>query len=234
MRKIVKLKESDISYIVKKIINEQGIGNYTKDFNDAAKNKYGQSVGPGKLFQKGEIIPPITMPSNLFKNGVDKIDVNSQAFKSGVDGIKKAIASKGQNITIFVEGGASKVGEAEGYDNAALAQRRANNFIAQVKNLFPSVTFKVGTKVGNSTKKNSPEAEAEQYVKLTFPGSISADKIAQAVDNTQSVFRPMKGVGQAETKKEDGIEYVKVCYWVPMTNMSSFANSIKSTGAKRA
>jgi hypothetical protein len=42
--------------------------------------------------------------------------------------------------------------------------------------MFPSINFKTSTKVGVSTRKNSPEAESEQYVKLMFPGEMSPEK----------------------------------------------------------
>ncbi len=232
MKKVIKLTENDFRNLVNRIINEQPIGDYTKDFNDASANKYGQSVGPGK-FTDGKITPSVTMDGSLFKNGIDLIDKNSEAFKSGVEAIKKSIQSNpGQPIAVI--GGASAVGSKEGYDNEALATRRAQNFIKSVQSLFPNVKFNLKSPVvGKSTKKNSPEANKEQFVKLFFAGSMKSGKQMPAVDNTQQVYRPMKGVSKEETKVEDNITYVKVCYWVPVKNVSTFMGSVKPTGAKK-
>jgi hypothetical protein len=232
MKKVIKLTENDFRNLVNRIINEQPIGDYTKDFNDASNSKYGQSVGPGK-FTGGNITPSVTMDGSLFKNGIDLIDKNSEAFKSGVEAIKKSIQTNpGQPV--IVKGGASAVGSKEGYDNQALASRRAQNFVKAVQPLFPNVKFNLNNpEVGVATIKNSPEANKEQFVKLFFAGSIRPGKQMAAVDNTQQVYRPRKGVPKEETKVEDNITYVKVCYWVPLKNVSTFMGSVKPTGAKK-
>jgi hypothetical protein len=242
MRKIIKLTETDLNTIIENVLNEQdklsiddlkvqgGLRTNRKSSIPQRGEKYGESEGPGKEFKKGEIIPSVTMPSGLFKNGIDKIDINSEAFKSGVAAIKNAIASKGQNITISVEGGASAVGSAEGYDNQSLAQRRARNFITQVQNQFPSVNFKIGTKVGVATVKNSPQAEKEQYVKLTFPGNISGAKTGQAVDDTKLVMKYKKPLKPVESKKVNLKTYYKVCYWVPKDSYEQVMMLIDKVG----
>lgn len=219
-------KYSRISELIKEVISEQG------KFNPPpADAKYGNSVGPGTTFQKGSVQPSITMPSNLFKNGIDKIDVNSSSFKEGVAGIQKAVASKGPNVTINVIGGASAVGSKEGYDNNSLAQRRAQNFVNIVKKQFPSVNFKIGTKVGVETVKNSAKAESEQFVKLTFPGSVTADKVGAAVDNTQLVMNYRKNPKPAEETTINKKTYYKVCYWIPKEKYSEVMAVIRGSGA---
>lgn len=232
MKRVIKLTENGFRNLVDRIINEQPVGNYTNDFNDASNSKYGQSVGPGK-FIDGRITPSITMDGSLFKNGIDVIDKNSEAFKSGVESIKKSILTNpGQPV--IVTGGASAVGSKEGYDNQALASRRAQNFVKAVQPLFPNVKFKLNNpSVGVATIKNSPEANKEQFVKLFFGGSIRPGKQMPAVDNTQQVYRPRKGVPKEETKVEDNITYVKVCYWVPLKDVTTFMGSVKTTGAKK-
>jgi hypothetical protein len=232
MKKVIKLSENDLRNLVNRIINEQPIGDYTKDFNDASNSKYGQSFGPGK-FTGGNITQSVTMDGSLFKNGIDLIDKNSEAFKSGVEAIKKSIKNNpGQPVV--VRGGASAVGSKEGYDNESLANRRAQNFIKAVQPLFSNVKFNLKSPaVGVATVKNSPEANKEQFVKLFFGGSMKSGKQMPAVDNTQQVYRPMKGVSKEETKVEDNITYVKVCYWVPVKNVSTFMGSVKPTGAKK-
>lgn len=243
MKKVIKLTESDVLDLVKKVIKEQetvSIKDYmagakgfkTKPINNPPNpdEKYGNSVGPGKEFQKGQYTPTVTLPSNLFKNGIDKIDMNSDAFRKGIDAIQKAVTSKGQNITINVEGGASAVGKKEGYDNDALAKRRAQNFVNSVNKEFPNVKFNISTKVGEATVKNSPAAEKEQYVKLTFPGTMSPSKTAQAVDNTQLVMRFKKPIKPVEQKEVNKKIYYKVCYWVPRESFEVALSSVQKVG----
>lgn len=219
-------KYSRISELIKEVISE------ADKFNPPpADAKYGNSVGPGNVFQKGSIVPSITMPSNLFKNGIDKIDVNSAPFKEGVAGIQKAVESKGPNVTINVIGGASAVGSKEGYDNKSLAQRRAQNFVNIVKKQFPNVNFQVSTTVGVATVKNSAEAEKEQFVKLTFPGSVKGDKVGPAVDNTQLVMNYRKNPKPSEETTINKKTYYKVCYWVPKEKYSEVMAVIRSSGA---
>jgi hypothetical protein len=68
-----------------------------------------------------------------------------------------------------------------------LAQRRANNFYNIVKNIFPNVKFTVGEPVvggSNTSIKNSPEANAAQFVKLVVSGTKTDLSTRQAIDNT--------------------------------------------------
>jgi len=226
MKKVIKLHESDIERLVKKIIKEQT----AKEKFDIYNTKYGSSIGPGK-YTPPTITPSFTMDASLFKNGIDKIDTNSQAFNDGKQKIADTIKKLGGNITIKVEGGASAVGSKEGYDNESLARRRSQNFINAIQKAFPETKFVVSANVGKSTVKNSPEAEKEQYVKLFFPGSMKGGSQMPAVDNTQLVMKPL-GQVKRETKKEDGITYVKICHWVPQTSLGSALSSLKSAGGK--
>lgn len=123
----------------------------------------------------------LTMGSNLFANGVDTIDKNSKEFKNGLNSITRALQqNKTVPLNITVTGGASSVGSNKGYDNPALAKRRASNFIAAVKeslpaNLYNQIKFTVKTIVGGATEKNSTEANQQQFVRISDPaGMITA------------------------------------------------------------
>jgi hypothetical protein len=145
-------------------------------------------MGPGGL-KSSQSSYSVTLPGSLFGNAIDKIDTNSEAFQKGVREIQNAIMSStmsgGKTATIQVVGGASAVGEKQGYDNKSLANRRANNFVKEVKKLFPNVNFTIGPAiVGVATKKDSPEARKEQFVQLNVSGTKTTLSDKPAIDKT--------------------------------------------------
>lgn len=205
MRKI-KLTESELIKIIQKTISEQQLGYLTQKEKD---QKYGSSIGGGRKMGTITLMRPITMDSSLFSNGVDKIDTNSSTYQSGIDSIKRATQkiAAGSTLNVNVVGGASAVGSAQGYDNNALAQRRAQNFVNLAKRLFPEgVNFTIKTQVGKATVKNSPEANREQFVRLEFtePGA-TFDRMGPAVDNTQLVMTNAvkRALNQIPVPKDD-------------------------------
>lgn len=115
---------------------------------------------------------------SLFKNGIDSIDTENQQYKTVVEKLKKLPAG----TTVSIIGGASAVGSGSGYDNKALASRRAANFIASLKQFgIDTNGYKIQTQIGVATQKNSPEANAEQFVKIQTKGK---DVNVSAIDNT--------------------------------------------------
>jgi len=85
-----------------------------------------------------------------------------------------AINEAAKTVNVGVAGGASAVGKSAGYDNAGLANRRRNNFIAALKTALGDdaqyVTFTSNDPiVGTATVKDSAEAKKEQMVKMTYP-----------------------------------------------------------------
>jgi hypothetical protein len=175
-KRVLKLTEEQIKNILDTIINEdKGTGPW-----------FGAGPGPGQL-KKTTVSKSVVMDGSLFANGVDRIDQNSPAFKSGINAIKNALL-KTKNLTVNVEGGASAVGK--NYDNKSLAQRRSTNFINAIKSQFPGVKFTTSTKVGMSTVKDSPQAQKEQYVKLSFTTTEEEKYVTQAIDNTTAARNP--------------------------------------------
>ena len=175
MEKIVKLNESDIVRLIKKVINEQ-----PKEMDplvampntgDRLNRTQGSKGDVGIV----NVLNGKKLDGSLFGNAIDKIDKTSAAYTSALNDFKKlAGEAKNKNlgtITVNIEGGASAVGNAQGYDNNKLAQRRATNFINAIKTDIPNAPFlfNISTKVGKATKRNSPEANAEQYVKISIP-----------------------------------------------------------------
>lgn len=251
-KKTLRLSESELVNLVKNIVNEQGnlsiddlkragkpnVSKQTaQDLFKVPQSKYGNSVGSGMEWGQKTIQVPTKMDGSLFLNGIDKIDTNSDAFQKGVQSIKSALSKTGnKQLTIDIEGGASAVGKKEGYDNDALAKRRAQNFINAVSPIFPNVKFNSPTsKVGKATVKNSPEANLEQYVKISFlvPG-LSTPIIGPAVDNTQQVMRLVKDLPKVEPEKIKTVELVRVCFLIPKSSLSTVGTVVDKIGGKQA
>ncbi len=184
MKKTIRLTESDLTKLVKRIIIEQN----RPTIDDLNKIKTAQYRGGGEGTQgdrdivKGgfrDIAKDFTIPGGMFINGVDKIDINSPEFKDALNKIKNTFTTntKGK-VDIEVQGGASKVGYERGYDNESLANRRRDNFINAIKKSLGGLSDRFNFipkegKVGQATIKNSPEANAEQWVKITYPDKLS-------------------------------------------------------------
>ena len=99
---------------------------------------------------------------------------------AALESSQSAINEAATTITVGVAGGSSAVGKSSpdgksaGYDNAGLANRRRNNFIAALKTALGDeaqyVTFTSNDPiVGIATVKDSAAAKAEQMVKITYP-----------------------------------------------------------------
>jgi hypothetical protein len=141
--------------------------------------KYGENVNealggsaPDRLGSKTQFYwePGKTMrlSGNLFGNSVDKVDTNSEDFKSAVEALKKN-SSELNGSEISITGGASAVGSDRGYDNQSLAKRRAENFIKALKDAGVDTSgFKPYGKVGIAKVKDSPEAKKEQFVDIAW------------------------------------------------------------------
>lgn len=229
MKRVVRLTEKDILNIVKKTIKEQTdplnplnnpnyrktsvpgpvVPSNKKDEIPGGPRWAGGGPGPGKMT---EVEKTLKLDGTLFENGIDKIDTNGAQFQKAVNAIKSAsLSSLGGIKDVTVIGGASLVGKKQGYDNRALATRRAQNFITAIKSEFPDVNFKLGEpQVGTSEEKNSPQAKSEQFVKLVF--TTKKLSMGQAIDHTDVMIT---GGGQKIQPKVPVTEYVKVCYYFP-------------------
>jgi hypothetical protein len=154
----------------------------------------------------------------MFANSVDKIDTTSPEFKSAVEAIRDAIYGQdaavktineaATKIDVEVAGGASAVGgksadgKSAGYDNAALANRRRDNFIAAIKTALGNdaqyVNFVTKPAIlGIATVKDSDAAKKEQKVQIKYPALVTVKgspylNYQTSVDNT-SVATGNKG-----------------------------------------
>lgn len=162
---------------------------------------------------------PIQLTANLFGTGIDKIDVNSTAFQDAIQLLRwlwiYQYNDSGQaSEKLIIRGSASAVGSSSGYDNFALAQRRAKNLFDALKVWFDKnkprteagsavidLNWSALTKyikitqeavVGSATKKGSPEASAEQCVYLIWvPLNQQRDfqyDLVQPIDNVAVVL----------------------------------------------
>jgi len=181
----------------------------------ANAHPWGEIEKMGSRLVKGE---PIQLTANLFGTGVDKIDTNSTAFQDAVQLLRwlwqQRYNQTGQaDDKLIVRGSASAVGSSSGYDNYALAQRRANNLVNALQTWFNKnkpkteggaavidldwsaltkyVKITKDATVGKATKKGSPEALAEQCVYLIWVPTNKQKTfkydLVQPIDNTATV-----------------------------------------------
>jgi hypothetical protein len=147
------------------------------------------------------------------KTGSDDIDKTNPEYYKLVTQLETIL--KNNQITgpinVNVTGGASAVGSSKGFDNNALAKRRAEKLVTQIKSDVPGLdkkfNFNITAKVGKATKANSPEAMDEQFVKVTFDYSdIQKIRTNIEIDNTAvALNRPLdlgnNIVGGGKTKR---------------------------------
>jgi len=169
------------------------------------------------------------LDGSLFKLGKDQIDTNNSQFKKAVDLLKPL----GTPI-ITIQGGASAVGNDKGFDNMGLAKRRAENFVRALKAAGVDTSLYV-TKfgVGTATVPNSPEANAEQFVKIIYTKGPRGQYIG-AIDNA-TVKKQIIPINKVVPPVEVGRDFVilKVFYDKDTKDkvMSSVVNSTKSLKA---
>jgi hypothetical protein len=123
----------------------------------------------------------IIIGSSLFRNGVANIDRNNPKYKEAIASLKKIPS----DASVSVIGGASAVGSKTfgKEQNQKLAMLRATNFINAAKSDGVKITMTPSGVVGKNTEKNSPGAEAEQFVKIEFNTGFDYDSTTD-IDNT--------------------------------------------------
>jgi hypothetical protein len=215
MKKII-VSESQIKKLLDSSINEQlGSGD-----TNAGPERSTISI----------VNRPVQMGSNLFKIGSDKINTGSSEFKNALSVLRTV-----PGATVQIQGGASAVGSDRGFDNQALAERRATNFVTALKNAgvdTGNYTILSGV-VGKSTKANTPEANAEQFVRFTVkptPGIKFDQKIA--IDNTATKL-PILPIGTLKPKTGTGnsqkyFVIFKFDYDTSVSNVAEIYNSVKN------
>ena len=159
---------------------------------------------------------PIQLGALLFGTGIDRIDVNSTPFQDAVQIVKWLYIQRVKTYqsqtplkgTLIIRGSASAVGTSSGYDNFALAQRRAKNLFNALQVWYdknhPKTEVDQATDwhciekyleieqeaiVGSATRKGSPEALAEQCVYLIWV------PVGQQRDFQYDLVQPIDDVG---------------------------------------
>lgn len=157
------------------------------NFSDSGLN---ESLGGGrdntkeggvKNFNYSRIV---VLDGSLFKLGKDQIDTNNEQFKRAVEILKPM-----KDSTIVVTGSASAVGNDKGYNNKKLAEDRAKNFIAALKDAGVNTgRYIANYVVGKATIPNSAQANAEQNVTFKIKENGSAVSFELDRDNTAVVI----------------------------------------------
>lgn len=186
MKRIIKLTERDLTRIVKRIINEDNLqgGGFGAD-----RDESGNKLGTGYRKKTATQNQVYTFDNTNMKTGTDTIDTTTRDYSNLLFDIKNILKDKQiSSTTVTVTGGASSVGKNRGFDNEALAKRRANNLIAQLKKDIPNIDSKIdfitNTKVGTATEKDSKEALDQQFVKVNFSKSVTSPVGTIELDNT--------------------------------------------------
>jgi hypothetical protein len=231
-KKVIKLTQSDLIKHITNVMSEQVVRRPTSKDDPRITDTgmwMGGSAGPGKIDYRTRDVDYL-LDSTLFKNGISQIDKNSAVYKTAIGRIKSFANRQllmGKEAVVGIVGGASAVGQKQGYDNTALATKRALNFIEAAKSEpgMEKVNFVAGeAQVGVADKKNSPEANREQFVKVYFHTEQLTPNLRAAIESTANFVK-----FTIPNKVDDGGKIipgktVKVCFEI---NESQYAEFIK-------
>lgn len=229
-RKLTETKSGDVRPLLSEDNQGGGVG-------AAVDPNTGKKMGTG--YYKQNVLDNFKQSFNFdnskMKTGSDDIDITSSEYTKLVNQLKLIMKNnkiKGP-INISVTGGASNVGSSSGYNNQALAERRANKLITLLKKDIPNLNskfnFTVKGVVGNSNKANSPEALAQQFVKVNFDyDEISSIKQSIEIDNTAvDPYKPRVDDILGNVVPKAGSSK-KVCLVIPDSLMAEFKGNISN------
>lgn len=187
---------------VKPLVNEQG------NLGGTGQQGGGSNQGTGYYKQPVIVDKPksITLSKDSFKTGSDVMDTTSSEYQELKKQLTNLLNSKGK-INAQVIGSASSVGNKQGYDNEALAKRRAEKLVSLLYKEIPGIQNKVnfsisGQVVPNTDTPESKEALAAQKITVNFsipnktevPRNVEADNTVVGVDNKKIVGGKQKRV----------------------------------------
>lgn len=228
MKRTVKITESQLNNIVRKIISEETPG--------VDKFQKGQ-------YQKYDTQTYKATGSNLFKNGQFEIDPNNPEIIKLLNLVNEAGAKSklGGNFTVTVNGGASNTswggndaGSPEAVKkNKELAQKRIDSLIKFLKSKVTSGAF-TNYFSGTATigKLNPKDPEKDQFVSVSIVGGGYDGKINVDRDNTSIQYNLYDkkqnkigggGGGSVETES-------RVCTKVPTKHVSDLKKVIYNWG----
>jgi hypothetical protein len=224
--KFKKLVENKLGN-AKPLINED-------NFQGGGQDAMGRPIGHNKDNVTFDTNKTYNFGKDKMKTGSDVVDTTTKEYKDMVSKFKSSLSNPEVKGIINVEvlGGASAAKVSSSYDNKALAKRRADNLITQIKKDVPGVERKfkftsLGMVDQTATKVNSPEAYKAQFVKVSFsqPSSQSV-KVPTEVDNTAvnipKIYPPLKNGNDFTTQK-----IKRVCVQIPEEYLDEYLDKIK-------
>ncbi len=123
----------------------------------------------------------------LFKIGSNVLNKTSDYYKKSISELKRVIQNGVGQIDVTILGGASAVGSNRGFDNNALAKRRADAYDNAIKtdlgSGYDKLTIKKNGIVGKETVV-SDKSRAEQFVKVSYKSNVPKADISTQVDTT--------------------------------------------------
>ena len=232
--KIRHIQESNVR-LEKRILSEAlGGGQYDASSIDKIKAKYPNGISLLTLSSTGNA---------TFANGIDTINGQNPQIKNIVNTILAGCGygTSGKctrKVSATIGGGASAVGNTQGYDNKALAARRRDNFIDYLKNIDaiaanPSFISIIagGTKVGVATVQNSPEAQKEQYVSAAISTQTTVPVTGVEGDNTNVADPNYTGKGpkpfDPTVTPIKGGKTKRVCIKIPESLVDEFRLKVR-------
>lgn len=242
MKKVIRLTESDLTQIVNRVITEQNAVDKVRQDNylnpSIATNARNQGAGVYKSNLGYTTTRVLNFGKDKMETGSDEVKKDSPEYKRLVTAMKNTPTPTSSSLEttkkykVTITGGASAVGTSSGYNNKALAKRRAEKLKQSLLKDVPGLNdkFEITTDgvVGQSTKLNSPEAYAEQFVKVTIdlPQQI-ADKSFIESDKTITTH----GGGLTDNNRKDT---VPVPIPVPINDTTTTICVKIPTGYKKA
>jgi hypothetical protein len=182
----IRLTESDLIDLIKKMINESD-----KEINEA--------LGSGSTNERPDKLTTslqdktVQLGKNLFKLGSDEINTQSDEFIKAKDILSKI----GKSGKVTLQGGASSVGQKNGYNNEALASRRAANFkkaLADAGVDVSNFTIDKGIVTPNTDVPNSEAANNAQFVRFAVSTLMANSQQQLAIDNTARKIVPISKI----------------------------------------
>jgi hypothetical protein len=142
--------------------------------------------------------------------------------------------------TVTVTGGASAATKTPGYDNKALALRRANNLVTQLKKDIPGIDKKVnfvtrGVVDTKATIVNSDMAYKAQFVKVSFEVTVIND-VRQTIERDNTAVDPFERGGKKVSDGDDdkfpfpipNAKLKRVCIRIPENRVEDFRKVVRN------
>lgn len=165
------------------------------NFQGGGLNATGRGTGYYRDQLGGVVKQEFKFGKDKMKTGSDVIDTGTKEYIDLVNQLNLIMLSKTVSKPIVtVTGGASAAKVSASYDNNALALRRANNLVAQLKRDIPGiekkVTFNVkGVVDAKATVVNSDMAYKAQFVKVSFQADVIND-VRQYIESDNTTVDP--------------------------------------------